>query len=209
MRLGLELIVIGSGGHAKVVISTLLASGWGIHAVYDDDSKKWGRSIMGFPISGPITRLEEQDGMPVVIAIGDPRVRQHIVERYSRDWMPVIHPRAVVDATVKIGVGTVVFAGAVIQPDVVIGDHAIINTSANVDHECIVDDYAHIGPGVHMAANVHVHQGAFLGTGSQVIPSINIGANSMVGAGSSVIRDIPSNVTAVGCPAKVIKIHTM
>lgn len=205
MRSGLELIVIGSGGHAKVVISTLLASGWGIRAVYDDDSSKWNKSIMGISISGPIARLGESDRLPAVIAIGAPMIRRQIAERYERDWMKVIHPRAHVDPTATLGVGTVVFAGAVIQPDVVIGSHAIINTSASVDHECIIDDYAHVAPGAHLAANVHVQRGAFLGTGSQVIPGITIGEYSIVGAGSTVVRDIPGHVTAVGCPAKTIK----
>jgi sugar O-acyltransferase (sialic acid O-acetyltransferase NeuD family) len=209
MRLGLKLIVVGSGGHAKVVISSLLASGWGICAVYDDDSKKWDRTIMGIPITGPVEKLGEPDRLPAVIAVGDVVFRQQIAERFNRDWVTVIHPRAYVDAAATIGAGTVVFAGAVIQPDVTIGAHAIINTSASVDHDCVIDDYAHIAPGAHLAANVHVHRGAFLGTGSQVIPGIAIGEFSIVGAGSTVIRNIPGHVVAVGCPAKVININKL
>lgn len=205
MPSGLEIIVIGAGGHAKVVISSLLASGWKIYAVYDDDSRKWNQSIMGFPITGPIERLSESDRRPAVIAIGDSMIRQQVVEKYDRNWAKVIHSRAYVDAAATIGAGTVVFAGAVIQPGVVIGQHAIINTSASIDHDCVIDDYAQVAPGTHLAANVHVKRGANLGTGAQVIPSITIGEHAIIGAGSTVVRDIPDHVVAFGCPAKVIR----
>ena len=92
MRLGLELIVIGSGGHAKVVISSLLPAAGEVHAMYDDDSKKWNQSSWGFPISGPIDRLDEPDACPPLLPSATLEFAQQIVERYQRDWMPVIHP---------------------------------------------------------------------------------------------------------------------
>jgi UDP-perosamine 4-acetyltransferase len=205
MRSGLEVIVIGAGGHAKVVIDALRASGWAIRAVYDDDPKKWNESIIGVPIVGPTEKLREPDLFPVVIAVGDPFFRRQVAERYRRDWITAIHPRAYVDDTAMLGPGTVVFAGAVIQSGVSIGAHAIINTSASVDHDCVIGDYAHVAPGAHLAANVHVKQGAFLGTGAQVIPGVTIGENAIVGAGATVVRDIPAHVTATGCPARVVK----
>jgi sugar O-acyltransferase (sialic acid O-acetyltransferase NeuD family) len=207
MRSGLEAIVVGAGGHAKVVISSLRASGWGIRAVYDDDPKKWNQLILEVPILGPVERLGERDRCPAVIAVGDPLFRQEVAERYDRDWVTVIHPRAYIDATAIVGPGTVVFAGAVIQPDVSIGAHAIINTSASVDHDCVIHDYAHVAPGAHLAASVRVQRGAFLGTGSQVIPGVTIGESAVVGAGATVVRDIPCHVTAMGCPARIIKRH--
>jgi sugar O-acyltransferase (sialic acid O-acetyltransferase NeuD family) len=173
--------------------------------VYDDDPKKWNESIIGVPIVGPTEKLREPDLYPVVIAVGDPFFRRQVAERYRRDWITAIHPRAYVDDTAMLGPGTVVFAGAVIQSGVSIGAHAIINTSASVDHDCVIGDYAHVAPGAHLAANVHVKQGAFLGTGAQVIPGVTIGENAIVGAGATVVRDIPAHVTATGCPARVVK----
>ncbi len=146
MRSGLEVIVVGAGGHAKVVISSLRASGWGVRSVYDDDPRKWSTFILGVPIVGPVEQLSEPDGCPAIIAVGDPIFREEVVKRYDRDWISVIHPCACVDESVQVGPGTVVFAGAVIQPEVSIGAHAIVNTSASVDHDCILDDYVHIGP---------------------------------------------------------------
>jgi sugar O-acyltransferase (sialic acid O-acetyltransferase NeuD family) len=205
MKTGLEVIVIGAGGHAKVVISSLRASGWYVRVVYDDDPKKWSHKILDVPILGPVDRLAEPDRCPAVIAVGDPLFRQEVVERYDRDWVTVIHPRAYLDATAVVGPGTVIFAGAVIQPDVSIGAHAIINTSASVDHDCVIHDYAHVAPGAHLAASVRVQRGAFLGTGSQAIPGVTIGECAIVGAGATVVRDIPCHVTAMGCPARIIK----
>jgi sugar O-acyltransferase (sialic acid O-acetyltransferase NeuD family) len=205
MRSGLELIVVGAGGHAKVVISALRASGWKIRAIYDDDESKWSQTFDGVPIVGPTEKLSEPDGLPAIIAVGDVHFRRNVANRYSRDWATAIHPRSFVDPSVKIGPGTVIFAGAVIQAQVTIGEHAIINTSSSVDHDCVIGDFAHVGPGAHLAANVKLETGAFLGTGSQVIPGTRVGSFSMVGAGSTVIRDVPPDVTAVGCPARIIK----
>lgn len=200
-----QVIVVGGGGHAKVVISSLRAQGYKICTVYDDDSAKWGQRLLGLPIAGPIERLGEPDRHPAVIALGDPLLRKQLAERYARDWITVIHPRAYVDDSVTIGPGSVVFAGAVIQPGTTIGSHCIINTSASVDHDCVLSDYINIAPGAHLASKVRVASGADLGTGANVIPGISIGEFSVVGSGATVIHDVPPYVTAVGCPARVIK----
>jgi sugar O-acyltransferase (sialic acid O-acetyltransferase NeuD family) len=205
MRSGLQAIVVGAGGHAKVVISTLRAMGWGIQFVYDDDTAKWGQTILGIKVTGPIALLDEKDRLPAVIAVGDPLFRKRLAERYDRDWITVIHPHAQVDDSAIIGPGTVIFAGTVVQPGVNIGLHAIINTSASIDHDCQVGDYAHVAPGTHLAGAVTVGEGAFLGTGASVIPGVTIGPYSIVGAGAVVIRDLPAYSTAVGCPATVIR----
>lgn len=205
MTRGLEIIVVGAGGHAKVVISALRASGWEVQAICDDDETKWNQTIDGVPIVGGTEKLANDDGSPAVIAVGDPYFRRTIADRYERDWATVIHPRAFVDPSVVIGAGTVIFAGAVIQAHVRIGSHAIINTSSSVDHDCIISDYAHVAPGAHLAANVRLETGAFVGTGSQVIPKIRVGEFSVVGAGATVIADVPPGVTTVGCPARVVK----
>ncbi len=200
--------VLGAGGHAKVVISTLRAVGYTILEVYDDDPYKWGRTCLGVSISGPISKIEQSFSASAVVAIGDNRVRQTIVSKLTQVcWVTAVHPSAVVDSSVQLGVGTVIFAGAVIQPETRVGDHVIVNTGTTVDHDNIIDSYVHLAPGVHLAGNVTVEEGAFLGISSVVTPGVSIGSWAVVGAGSVVIRNIVPHATAVGVPARIIKEH--
>lgn len=195
-----EVIVIGGGGHAKVVVATLFEAGYRVCCIYDDARERWGRSIMGVPVVGAIDEISGY--RRAVIAIGDNVGRRSIAERLDLDWLTVVHPRAYVDSSVSLGCGTVVLAGAVVQPDVRVGSHVIVNTGATVDHDSEVGDYVHIGPGAHLAGSVFVGSGTLIGVGSAVLPGIRVGAWAIVGAGSVVTRDIPDGQVAFGVPAK-------
>ena len=195
------IVVFGAGGHAKVLISTLLARGLPIAAVFDDDETKWGRDAQGTRVSG----TERQRGGSAIIGIGDNAKRMEIAEALNFEWQTVVHPSACVHPSAKLGRGTVIFAGAVVQPDAVIGDHVIVNTGATIDHDCVIGDYAHLAPGVHLAGSVHVGEGAFLGIGSVVIPGVKIGRWSTLGAGAVALRDLGDHVVAVGNPARILK----
>lgn len=200
------IIVIGGGGHAKVVVSTVSELGVEILAVCDQDPLKQGQYLGNVKIVGPVSDTGISNCRRAVIAIGNNRIRQAIEKKLdSFDWIKAIHPRAYVHPSVTIGEGTVIFAGAAIQPDTVIGRHCIINTNSNIDHDCIIGDYSHIGPGVSLAGNVTVEEGALLGVGAVAIMGVKVGKWSIVGAGAAVVRNIPDNVTAVGVPARILK----
>lgn len=198
-----SVAVFGAGGHAKVVISTLLDAGFAPSVVLDDDPASWGRQVLGIPVRGPLNSLADHRVDGAVIGIGTNSVRMRIAEQLlDVAWVTVIHPAAVVHSTVQLGPGTVVFAGAVIQPDTTCGRHVIVNTAASIDHDCVIEDFSHIAPGARLAGNVQVSRAAFLGIGSVVIPGRHIGAGAMVGAGSVVIRDVPASATVAGSPAR-------
>jgi len=201
-----EVIVLGAGGHAKVVISTLLELNFQIKGVLDDDPNKWNQKVLNIPVLGPIELLKSGNFEQGIIAIGDNKTRKEIVEKYNGfcRWIGIIHPFSYVHPSVEIGDGSVIFAGAVIQPEVIIGKYVIINTSASVDHDCKIEDFVHIAPGVHLAGGVLVGEGSLLGVGSSVIPYKRIGRWTIVGAGSVVVNDIPDCVTVVGVPARPI-----
>ncbi|HEV2914540.1 MAG TPA: acetyltransferase [Pyrinomonadaceae bacterium] len=201
-----EVHIIGAGGHAKVVIGTLEAAGCKVKAVYDDDERRWGGRLLGVPIVGAVADLRALGCVRAIVAIGDNYIRKVIAEALPQlDLLTVVHPRADVHASVRLGRGTVVFAGAVIQPDAVIGDNGIINTSATVDHDCVLGDYVQVAPGSHLSGNVRLDEGVFLGTGSSTVPGVRVGSWTTVGAGCVVVKDLPPDVVAVGVPAVVIK----
>jgi len=205
-----RVCVIGAGGHAKVVISTLLAAGREIVGVFDDDPHKQGEQVVGVSVVGPIAaavQATQQDTAGVVIAVGDNTTRKQIAERFrgygsEAPWVTVVHPSASIDPTVRLGPGTVVFAAAVIQPDTVVGAHGIVNTGATIDHDCVLEDFVHIAPGVHLAGKVRLEEGVFLGVGTSVVPGVNVASWARVGAGAAVVNDLPRGVVAFGVPAR-------
>ncbi len=200
--------ILGAGGHAKVLIATLLANGHGVEAVFDDDPSLHGTSILGVPVVGRIADLPADFNCPAAIGIGNNDTRRRIAVRFPQaDWVCCVHPRAFVDPDAVIGRGSVVCAGAVVQPGTVIGQHVIVNTGATVDHDCRLDDFVHLGPGAHLAGHVHLDEGVFIGIGGSIIPCVRVGCWSTVGAGAAVVRDLPGRVTAVGVPARVVKIE--
>jgi sugar O-acyltransferase (sialic acid O-acetyltransferase NeuD family) len=195
--------VLGAGGHAKVVISTLRSAGIPVTAVLDDEPGTWGGEVLGVPVRGAMIEAPSHTRR-AVIAVGSNAARARIAAALpSIEWATVIHPGAVIAEGVQIGAGTVVFAGCVIQPDTVLGEHVILNTGSSVDHDCVVGDFVHLAPGVRIAGTVHIERGAFLGIGSIVIPGRRIGADAIVGAGGVVIGDVPAGATVVGVPARI------
>ena len=198
----MSVLVVGAGGHAKVVIATLRALEIDIAGCLDDDPDRVGQTVLGVTVLGPIERVNTHGGQ-VVLGIGDNAVRRQLVDEYlDVEWISVVHPAATVHDSVELGHGTVVFAGAVLQPDVQVGRHAIVNTSSSIDHDCRVGDFAHLAPGVHLSGGVTIEEGGFLGVGSCAVPGTTIGAWGVVGAGAIVIHDLPPNVTSVGMPAR-------
>jgi sugar O-acyltransferase (sialic acid O-acetyltransferase NeuD family) len=190
-----------------VIISVLDALGFPIGGLYDSDPTLIGTRVGNYRVLGDLPpNLEHIEGT-FVLAIGQNTIRQKLAHRLEGHvkWVPaLVHPTAMVDPSVQLGVGTVVFAGAIVQPDTVVGDHTIINTAATVDHDGEIGDFVHLAPGVHLAGGVQVGTGAFLGIGASVIPTLRLGEWSTVGAGGVVVRDLPSRVTAVGVPARII-----
>ena len=199
--------IIGAGGHAKVVIDTLRTLGtFDVLGVLDDDPLRLGTEVLGVPVRGEAS-LESIDRFGIeqaIIAIGSNRARAAVAGRLADrvSWATAIHPTAHLAPGVRIGEGTVVFAGAIVQPSSVIGHHVILNTACSVDHDGSIGDFVHIAPGVRLAGNVQVGAGVLLGIGCSVIPERTIGAWATIGAGSVVVDDIPPDVTAKGIPAK-------
>lgn len=199
------VLIIGAGGHAKVVADILRARGVHVLGFLDDATSLIGQQRLGLPVLGPTEAYPDFDPDGLIIGIGSNSVRQTIVRKIGAEaerlWINAIHPQAAIAPSVQFGVGVVVAAGAVINPDTTIGDHTIINTGATVDHDCTIGRFVHIAPGVHLAGGVRIEDECLIGIGSVAIPSCHIGANTTVGAGSVIISDIPAGVTAKGVPA--------
>jgi UDP-perosamine 4-acetyltransferase len=201
------IVVIGAGGHAKVVIETLRASGKQVACCVADESA----DEIGVPVlrgDDHLLALRADGHSQAIIAVGDNALRARLAERAAAagyELISAISPHAVISPSAKLGRGVVIMPGAIINAGAVIEDLAIINTAAVVEHDSKVGYAAHLGPLCGIAGGVSVGRLAFLGLGAKVIPGVKIGAGTIVGAGAVVIADLPDIVTAVGVPARVVK----
>jgi len=200
-----RLVILGSGGHAKVIVEIFEES-----AAFD---------IVGYTSLSPaaplfhLPYLGDDDCLPAVFssgvihafpAIGGNRIRHRIIVHLQALGFALpnaISRHAVVSRRITLGTAIAIMPGAVVNVDSVIGDGAILNTGSSVDHDGRIGSCAHIAPGAHLAGNVTVGEGAFLAAGSCAVPGMNIGAWATVGAGGVVIRDIGPNSVFVGVPA--------
>lgn len=203
-----SMYLYGAGGHSKVIIDILQSLNVSVLGVFDDqavEAKLQGIKIMP-GIQGDKNSFPELDA-PLIISVGDNIQRAELARQITAVYGRAIHKTAIISEKVEIGEGTVVLQGAIIQSGTVVGKHVLVNTAASIDHDNVIGDYAHISPHATLCGHVKVGEGTHIGAGAVVIPSIRIGQWCTIGAGAIVIRDIPDFATAVGNPAKVIKLR--
>ena len=210
--MNLPVIIVGGGGHAKVLIDILRLRSETIIGIVDADPGQQGKSIFGIPVIGNDDAVAQHAVTAVLLinglgSVGATDRRQAIFEDFKRRGFrfgSAIHPSAVIASDVSLGEGVQVMAGAVIQPGSRIGQNVIVNTGTTVDHDCSIDDHVHLAPGVVLSGNVRVGAGTHVGTGATVIQGITIGRSAILCAGSLVLNDVPERSRVLGAPAKVV-----
>ena len=181
--MNLPVIILGAGGHAKVVIDTLLLTSVKIEGIVDPDRKKHGTNILGIPVIGSDDVVLQRGPNAVTLVNGVGSIKQPILRKQLFDtytakgftFAAVKHPSAVIARDVLLAEGVQVMAGAVIQPGSVIGKNVIINTRASVDHDCTIADHVHLAPGVVLSGGVVVEESVHIGTGATVLQGLRIG----------------------------------
>lgn len=199
-----DVIIIGAGGHAKVIADIIYKSGDNLIGFLDDNLVNKGKEIyLGKKVIGTTKDIEIYNKNYFIIGIGNNSIRKKINNENNLKLYTAIHPSAIIAEDVKIGTGSVIMAGVVINPGTVIGKNCIINTCSSLDHDNLLEDYVHISPGAHLAGTVSVKEGTWICTGATIINNITIAQNNIIGAGSVVIKDInEENGTYVGVPVK-------
>ncbi|WP_010276831.1 acetyltransferase [Paenibacillus senegalensis] len=202
-----KLLIIGAGGHGKVIADIAIQMGaWSDIAFLDDNDSV--KAYMGIEVIGQSNDATSYiNDYDIFVGIGNNQTRQKLQEKLEAQGASIpilVHPSAVIGNEVEISQGTVVMAGVVINCSTRIGRGCIINTSATVDHDNVIEDFVHLSPGTHLAGTVQVGVGSWLGIGSAVSNNVTIASGCIIGAGAVVIKDIHEAGTYVGVPARRI-----
>lgn len=199
-----QIVLIGGGGHCKVVIDALTsAKQYNIKGIIDSKLKK-GTMVLNIPVLGNDGILEKtfesgvRNAFISVGSIGNCSVRRKIydlVKNIGFELPVIIHPKAVVANDAVIGEGTFVAASGTINPGTKIGKNVIINTSSSVDHDCQIGDFVHIAPAATLSGQVKIGDGTHIGIGVNIVQGVSIGSNCMIKAGQLVCGDISNDTT--------------
>jgi len=210
-----RLVIVGAGGHARVLAEIVSLSGkYRLVGFTDLEANTNRNQLLDLPVLGSDEVLPEllaqgiENAIIGVGSVGDNEVRRNLFEEIVRiGFHPavLVHPKAVISPTARLGRGIAVMASAIINANARLGDNVIVNSGAVVEHDCLLGDHVHVTSGVRLASGVHLGQESHIGLGASVIQGISIGRGCLIGAGAVVIRDIPDHVVAFGVPARIMR----
>ncbi|HBF39616.1 MAG TPA: sugar acetyltransferase [Firmicutes bacterium] len=209
--MNLPIILLGAGGHGRVLLDILFQQSLKVLAIADPACKNI-HSIENIPLIDEQAVLGYPTAEVLLVnglgSIGDTGKRQNIYEYFKKKgfkFATIIHTSAVISPQAVFGEGVQVMAGAIVQTGATVACNSIINTKATIEHDCLVGAHVHIATGAILCGGVHVNDQAHVGAGVTIIQGLVIGKRSIIGAGAVVLKDIPPAVVAVGVPARIIK----
>jgi sugar O-acyltransferase (sialic acid O-acetyltransferase NeuD family) len=194
------LILLGAGGHSKVVATLARDAGFRLEGVCDPALAAGGvREWRGLLVLGDDTALNRfnPEAYQLALGIGVLPGSQLRSQRYQAltalgyCFPKLIHPSAVVDESVVIADGAQIMAGVILQSDVRIGRNAVINTGASIDHDGNIGDHAHVAPGAVLCGGIWVGDNTFIGASATLLPRVKVGHCCLVAAGSTLSRNLP------------------
>lgn len=204
----MDLIILGTGGHAKVASQVFFENEENRILGYVDFQKNWVPDHLWLGSDSELEKIYKKGARNAFVAIGNNNIRNNLLSRLKEIGfnLPCIISRAAyVAPSAIVREGSLIMPGAVVNASTTIGRGAIINTNASVDHDCIIGDSVHIAPGVSLAGGVSVGRETFIGVGSSVRDHVIIGHNSLIGAGTVVVDNLDSGFIYYGVPAKKVK----
>lgn len=203
------LVILGGSGHALVVAEAAKLAGLRIAGFFDDDPDAPAGSGDGsIPRLGGLDMRRLPPGSKWILGVGNIDFRKKLLAACPTELqdraVTIVHPRAIVSPSARLGRGVWVGPGAIVHTRAQIGDHAITNSGAIIEHECRVGSNTHIAPGATLGGRVEVLADTLVGLGASVLPNVRIGTACVVGTGSVVIRDVDDNERVVGVPARAM-----
>ncbi|MGH7356560.1 MAG: NeuD/PglB/VioB family sugar acetyltransferase [Candidatus Rokuibacteriota bacterium] len=201
-----RLLIVGAGGHARAVADLAAECDWEVAGFAERPGAPPRPEVLGDDSDlAALARGARIDAAVVGVGNSALQRRTEIFQRLGQAGLAtpaLVHPRATVSRSARIGDGTTVFAGAVLGAGVEIGENAVLYSGVIVEHECRIADHAYLSPGVVLSGEVVVGPGALLGSGAVVLPGVTIGRDAVVAAGAVVTSDVKPGQTVMGVPAR-------
>ena len=206
-----NVVIVGAGGHARVIIDVLASRGIVPTGVLDPHAEP-GTLVSGVTVLGDDTWLDANrtEDLRVVVGLGSTgsvAVREGMFDLLRSKGLTVVgcvHASAVIGSDCRVDTTAQVLPGCVINHSATLGANVVVYSGTIVEHDCVVDDHAYLSPGVTLCGGVHVGRSAFIGAGATVLQGVRIGASAVVAAGAVVTRDVADGATVMGVPAKVV-----
>ncbi len=210
-----RIAVIGAGGMAREIVAAI---DWinrtnprfdFVGYLVSDLSKLGDRDSRG-QVIGDFSWVEQHrsDIDALAVGIGTPSTRSRIAAELQRafpglEWPPIVHPTAIVDQhSIRLGEGSFMGAGCISTVNVTLDPFALCNFGTTIGHEARVGRGSVVNPGANISGGVVIGDEVLIGSGAQVLQYLKVGRGATVGAGAVVTRDVPSNFTVVGVPAR-------
>ncbi len=209
-----DIFIIGSGGHAKVIIDIVEKEGLYNILGLLNAQPNIGEKILGYEVLGKDTDLAQFTKSHVIkgviIAVGDDFIRSKVVTRIRKEnaelsFFSAIHPRSAISSDVIIGEGTVIMAGVSVNATSTIGEFCILNTNSSLDHDSVMGNFSSLAPGVIAGGECEIGAYSAINIGAVLLPRIKVGEHSVVGAGALVNKAVGAFEVAYGSPAKKIR----
>jgi sugar O-acyltransferase (sialic acid O-acetyltransferase NeuD family) len=206
-----EIYIIGAGVYGEVMYELAILCGYEVKGFFDEDEEKMNSKVMGVRVIGKFSGLDKSgiQKKQFIVAIGNNKVRHNIMSKinYLGGYTPtLIHPKAVISESAKIGKGVYIQANAIIWTKVDISDYCIVSPNVVIAHHssigkaCLVSTLAGVG------ASITIGNYAFIGMGSTLMTGVStIGENTIIGAGATVLKNVENNSVYAGVPAKKIR----
>lgn len=207
----LPVILLGAGGHAKVVLDLLQALDRQILGICDPTLAAQGaKAWRGLPVLGDDHAVEQYAPADIELANGTgslpgSRLRRRLHAQFTRQgyrFALLVHPSAIVGSGVELGQGVQIMAGVIVQADTYIGDDVILNTGACIDHDCKIGHHVHVAPGAVLSGGIKLGNSCHIGAGATLLQGIRIGSEAVIGAGTTVISDVADGHLQTGQPPR-------
>lgn len=211
-----DLIIFGASGFGREVAWAVerinkVEPTWNLLGFMDDNESIQGNEINGYRVLGKTADVGKYPDAYFVCAVGASRIREKIVGNMKAvnpniKFGTVIDPSVEMSDFVTVGEGTIICAHTIVTVNIEIGSHVIINLDCTIGHDAVLQDFVTLYPSVNVSGITNIGHAVELGTGMQIIQGKTVGDYSIVGAGAVVVKDIPAKCTAVGSPARPIKL---
>ena len=207
-----KLIIVGAGDVGGFIANNpdLFLQKFEVVGILDDDESKWGKSINGCKISGPIAGINsyKDDELQIVIGVADPKIKQSIIDKlrkFNLQYPSLVAKNAWISNGVKLGKGTIIYPGVSINHGSIIDDFALLNMNCAIGHDTTIGSYSFLSPGVCTGGFTELGSGVIMGINSSTNQQVMVGDHAVIGGQAMLFNNVKEYSTVVGVPAKLLE----